>query len=348
MATDSITLTSTTDTESQVRGALGITDPVEPAAKVAANAPAVEPAPEPAVEDGDEPQEPLAQARRRKGRLQSRIDELTTERNRVAAERAALQAEVEAYRARMRDMVQSPAEKKEAAAAPVVEVAPEPKVEDFATYEEYTKAVAKWTLALDRAERQSEIDKAVETRLKADRDRQKRNEMDLTRTQMQERYRENEAQAREKYEDFDDVINDPDLRASDTMLEQLLGSEIGPEIAYYLGKNPETCKRLYSMGNTSLALKEFGKVEAKVEASLSSAAAPTAARGNAADKAAPSVAPPAEVKPTAKVPVVTKAPDPITPVGTGQATAVVDPSQMSYRDFREWRNAQERKRAGLK
>lgn len=357
---DLITLTSTTDTEADVRSALGLaTATVEKTPEAAVAAPATEVAEETAAEAdavaeeaAAEQKDQLAQARRKKGRLQSRIDELTAERNRESARAAAMQTEVEAYRARVQELAGKPVTEKTAdtPAKPIaaVNVPAEPKVEDFATYEDYTKSVAKWTLAVDKAERAQEIDAAVEKRLATARAEQAKQQDDLSQAQIRDRYLASEAVVREKYDDYDTLITSQALQATPLMMTEIVRSELGAEVTYYLATHPEECAKLAAMGNTPQALKEFGKVEMRAEAALKSAATPPAASSKAASPSA-GVASSAESKSTGK-PVATKAPDPITPVGNGQpaADSMTDPSQMPYQQFREWRAAQERKRSGLK
>lgn len=362
---DTITLTSTTDDEAQVRSALGLTTveaPKEPAKEAAK---AAEPAKDQAViadpadadeadESGDEAKgeqhEQLAQARRRKGRLQARIDELSAKANAEAARAAALQAEVEAYRARVQELAgRSTAPKALETPAKAVadaNVPAEPKVDDFATYEDYTKAVAKWSVAIDKATRQQEIDAAVEARLRQARTASQQDNAAHALARLQAEYRASEEAMRTAHEDYDEVVNDPALPATQLMMDQLLQSEHKAALTYYLATHPEECKRIAALGNTAAALKAFGRIEAQFEAARKSGAAPTAARETPAT--APAVASPPEQKPAPK-PVATKAPDPITPVGASQAApTTVDPSTMAFRDYVEWRNAQSQKRSGLK
>lgn len=353
---DTITLTSTTDTEAQVKTALGIpteavVTPVTPAEPVEATLP-LEPADEDAVEEAEAiaaepaPSTKHVAAGKKRGRLQSRIDELVGERDRMRGSVAAQEAELTAYRKRVADLVALPAPK--AAEVPTVAeakaavAAGKPKVEDFETYEDYTEAMASWTVKGSVTE---QVKALVDARLLEERTSQARQQEQYTASQMQRRYAQAEVAVRAKYDDYQEAINAPDLQASDLMIDQMLRSEQGPEVAYYLGKHPDQCKRLYALGNTPEAIKQFGKIEARVEAALEAAAASTAvgSAGGDSPKALAAVAPPA-----GKKPAVTKAPDPITPVGAGAQGTTVDPQNMSYQDFKEWRNTQERKRLGYR
>lgn len=359
---DTITLTSTTDDESQVRAALALPAVEEPPVEVPPPKPVkpVEPSPseEPEEEEApavDAPVDQMAGARKKRGRLQSRIDELTQERNRVAAERATEKAENEALRRRVAELAGGAAPQRPAAGARRIEKAPapppRPAVDEFATYEDYTEAVAKWAVKIAKSEWQQETTSAVDERLKAEADKALQAQWQQTQAALTQRYQAGVIKAREKYDDYDEAIAAPELQASPLMEAELLRSDIGPEITYYLATHPETCKKLHALGNSPQALREFGKVEARVEHALEkaaadkgsqAAAAPTAARSDAAAKQLASVAPPAGPK------RVTKAPDPITPVGGGETQATTDPDKMSYQEYKEYMNARERQRFGIR
>ena len=81
-----------------------------------------------------------------------------------------------------------------------------------------------------------------------------------------ESYHEKEEQAREKYDDFEQVAYNPSLKISTVMAQTIQASEIGPDIAYYLGSNPKEADRISRL-SPFLQAKEIGKIEAKVAAS---------------------------------------------------------------------------------
>jgi hypothetical protein len=96
---------------------------------------------------------------------------------------------------------------------------------------------------------------------------------------------------RDKYDDFDSVAFSPDVPVTDAMAEIIRSSDVGPDLAYYLGKNREEAARISEM-----TVAQQGAALARLEAKLSSA-------------------PP--VKKTSS------APAPISPVNTRGATAPV-------------------------
>lgn len=116
----------------------------------------------------------------------------------------------------------------------------------------------------------------------------------------------------EKYSDFEDIVSDPDLPITQAMAEVLAESEIGADLAYYLGKNPKEAARIARLPAISAA-RELGKLEAKL--------------------------------PTLAAPAVSKAPPPVTPA-KGAAGGEKDPSQMTDAEFNAWRQRQIKARQG--
>jgi hypothetical protein len=82
-------------------------------------------------------------------------------------------------------------------------------------------------------------------------------------SQVLESYHDLEEEARTKYDDFEQVAYNPKLPVTNAMAETIQSSEIGPELAYYLGSNPKEAERISRMTPLSQA-KEIGKIEAKL------------------------------------------------------------------------------------
>jgi hypothetical protein len=78
-----------------------------------------------------------------------------------------------------------------------------------------------------------------------------------------ESYHEREEEARSKYDDFEQVAYNPKLPITDVMAESIRASDIGPEVAYYLGANPKEADRIFRLSPIVQA-KEIGKIEAKM------------------------------------------------------------------------------------
>jgi hypothetical protein len=126
--------------------------------------------------------------------------------------------------------------------------------------------------------------------------------------EMLEAYSELEEEARAKYDDFEQVAYNPRLPVTETMAQAIRASDIGPELAYYLGSNPKEADRISRLSGI-LQAKELGKVEAKL----------------------------ASDPPTKKT---SNAPAPITPVTTrsagGSSYDTTDPRSIKTMSTSEW------------
>ena len=79
-------------------------------------------------------------------------------------------------------------------------------------------------------------------------------------------YHEREEEARAKYDDFEQVAYNPQLRVTDVMAETIKASDMGPDLAYWLGSNPKEADRISRL-SPLLQAREIGKIEAKLAAS---------------------------------------------------------------------------------
>jgi len=116
-----------------------------------------------------------------------------------------------------------------------------PPVDQFESPEAYAEA-----LAVRRAEEllaQREIQKA--------------------RAEMQSAYHEREESAREVYDDFEQVAYNPNLRITNEMVEAIQASDVGPDVAYWLGSNPKEADRISRL-TPLMQAREIGKIEAKL------------------------------------------------------------------------------------
>jgi hypothetical protein len=118
-----------------------------------------------------------------------------------------------------------------------------PSIEQFESVDEYAEALA--------------ARKAEELLARREAERQK---MDML-----EAYQDREEEARSKYEDFEQVAYNPKLPITSVMAETIQASEIGPDLAYYLGTNPKEADRISRL-TPYLQAKEIGKIEAKISA----------------------------------------------------------------------------------
>lgn len=78
-------------------------------------------------------------------------------------------------------------------------------------------------------------------------------------------YHEKEEEARNKYDDFEQVAYNPALKITEVMAQAIQASEIGPDVAYFLGQNPKDADRISRL-TPLLQAKEIGRIEAKLAA----------------------------------------------------------------------------------
>ena len=132
---------------------------------------------------------------------------------------------------------------REQAARQTAPVAPKemPSIDNFESTDAYAEA-----LALRKAEE-----------LIAQRDRQKEQ------AEIVEAYSEREEKARDKYDDFEDVVYNPKLRITDVMAETIQYSDLGPDLAYWLGSNPKEAERIARL-SPILQAREIGKIEVRL------------------------------------------------------------------------------------
>lgn len=90
-----------------------------------------------------------------------------------------------------------------------------------------------------------------------------RREAQRQQSEILEAYHDKEEEARTKYDDFEQVAYNPNLRITDVMAQSIQASDIGPDVAYYLGANPKEADRISRL-QPILQAKEIGKIEAKL------------------------------------------------------------------------------------
>jgi len=78
-----------------------------------------------------------------------------------------------------------------------------------------------------------------------------------------EKYHDREEEARSKYDDFEQVAYNPTLKITTVMAQAVQASDVGPDVAYYLGSNPKEADRISRL-SPILQAKEIGRIEAKI------------------------------------------------------------------------------------
>jgi len=90
-----------------------------------------------------------------------------------------------------------------------------------------------------------------------------RREQARAQSEIIESYHDKEEEARTKYDDFEQVAYNPKLPITNEMAQTIQSSEVGPDMAYYLGSNPKEAERISRLSPLQQA-KELGKIEAKL------------------------------------------------------------------------------------
>jgi hypothetical protein len=168
------------------------------------------------------------------GKVQERIDKLTWEKWEAKREADQLRKELEEFR---NTTTVAPAQR------------PIPPVEDdFDDPNEYRKARVKY---------EDEIFAWNETRRNTELEKQRLQE---SFQESLKAFNKRAERMRAKYPDFDEAISAPIF--SPAVSQEVLDSEYGAEIGYYLAKNPDEALRLSSLPPSKVA-KEIGKLEVK-------------------------------------------------------------------------------------
>jgi hypothetical protein len=82
-------------------------------------------------------------------------------------------------------------------------------------------------------------------------------------SELLESYHDREEEARTKYDDFEQVAYNPKLPITDVMAQTIQSSDVGPDMAYYLGSNPKEAERISRL-SPFMQAKEIGRIEAKL------------------------------------------------------------------------------------
>ena len=116
-------------------------------------------------------------------------------------------------------------------------------LEDYASPDDYAEALAERKAVEMLARREAEQQQAV----------------------MLEAYHDREEEARDKYDDFDQVAYNQNLPVTEVMAQSIQASDIGPDVLYHLGTNPKEAARIARLP-AILQAKEIGKIEASLAA----------------------------------------------------------------------------------
>jgi hypothetical protein len=200
----------------------------------------------------------------------------------------------------------------EAAAAPPKEAPKKPTPADFDDYGAYVEALTDFKA-------DEKVNTALDAREKAAAEKQEAKTRVTT-------WNERVTEARKTLPDYDAVMAASDVPVADHVLDELRDSELGPQLAYHLDKNPDVAEKLNNM-NPRQAAREIGRLEAKLLSTVSASPDPEVD------------APQKDPEPVAPTIKTTKAPPPVKPVGQGRSTSV-DLAKASMDDYVKTRAAQ--------
>lgn len=174
----------------------------------------------------------------------------------------------------------------------VREIGEAPKEADYPDYLAYERALTAYESEKRIVRR--ELKKAADTAAYAEKQRI---------NDLMDDFAERASEFAEKHPDYQEAVQAAAPIQHQGVLESLMESEIGPDIAYHLAKNPAKVRELNSM-SANRALIELGRIEARLS--------------------------------SPKPKTSTKAPKPVGAL-KGGASAKPDPSKMSMEEYVRWR-----------
>ena len=249
-----------------------------------------------------------------KGGFTKRIDVLT-KRNAILEER--LTALADRHEELMARLSAGPSPEVGAGKTPItvaeagLQLPPKPTPDQFLskgqTYEDYLEALTDWKIQVKDV--QAEQARTAESR--------KAEEVRTAETFANHNRRMNEAS--ERYDDFEEVARQ-DISIPRAVGLAIVELENGPDIVYYLGKNPDICEELMGMSDLA-AIAEIGAIAASL----------VVANGG-------------ESNTQAKTPVSSSAPAPIRPGGGTSTKSSVPLDETDYQTYRRVRAEQEKAR----
>jgi hypothetical protein len=182
--------------------------------------------------------------------VQKRIDELVRQREEEKAEKLRLLAMLE----QREKPKQEPKEQSE-------DEPQRPSREAFADSTAFENALA------DYADKKADWSarRAVQSALAEEAQKVEQRQFEEARKASQEAYQARVTKATEKYADYNEVALSPNVTVTQAMAQAILHTEHGPDIQYFLGKNPEEAKRISSL-NPAAQLVEMGLIAARLSA----------------------------------------------------------------------------------
>ena len=180
------------------------------------------------VEETTQEETPADEQPKKAKGVQKRLDELT-----------ALRRDAERDRDYWRELALREKKAEQPKAEPAAQSTEKPKLDDFASYEEYTEALTDWK---------------VEQKLSSRSEAEKKAQAEAERQTAMQYHGTREAAFRESHPDYDQVAGNPRLPITEAMAEAAFTSEKGPELLYHLGKNPQEAARIAALSPYQAAM----------------------------------------------------------------------------------------------
>lgn len=178
-----------------------------------------------------------------------------------------------------------------------------PKSDDFESHDSYIEALTDWKV--------DQKDKAKDSR-------QKETDAKTQQQKQIEKYGQLAKEFSKAHPDFQEVVEDvTDIPMSLAVQALLLESDNGPELAYALAKDKDEYARICGLSPLAAA-RAIGRMEAKIVKEESSTASESTVNK-------------------------TKAPKPISPVGSKSSSTEKSPDDMDFKEFERWREKNLRK-----
>lgn len=308
-----LVVASTTDAAEDIKRAAGarkLVNEPEPEKEEAEAEPELTAADKQATEARTEEQEEPEPSK--KSNFQKRIDKLTrtiydlkkqvAEQGKGAEEDREAAAEAEA----------------EVEAAEEAKAAEKPKADQFENYEDFVEALADW-----------KADQRIATTLAAQEQKKAQDLQDKAQQAVFDLYNERRDEAKQRYDDFDEVVGRDDLQIPQGVQLLAIEDEKGPDFAYFLGKHPAVAKELCEL-TPLMAVRKAGQI-------MDALAGPEPEEEEIVTPKRSSsgrfVAAPAS-----------RAPKPIIPVSGSSTKSSVPLDQLEFREYRKIRDQQEKNR----
>lgn len=188
--------------------------------------------------------------------------------NNYAKKLARTRAELDQLKSRLAVMESKPA-------GNAVDANKRPVLEHFKNYDEYVEALTDW-----------KADQATDRKLSEREKKDKEVKRSESLKQRNESYAKKAEEAKTRYADFDDALAEhDDIEVRNTVLEAILDADNGPDIAYYIAKNPDIIEELNGMSDSAV-YRKIGQLEERLGREGTGKAAE-----NRASKAPPPITP---------------------------------------------------------